>query len=174
MQRDDILKYLRALNDKLQERGVKGEICLYGGAVMCLVYEARPSTRDVDAVFQPAKTIRNAAREIAEEHGLSEDWLNDGVKGFLVDHTKKVFLNLPHLTVMVADSRYLLAMKALSARIDATDGQDIAFLVNDLGIKTVREVFEIIETYYPRRMIRPATQFFLEEIFNEKPDDSRN
>jgi hypothetical protein len=173
MQRDDILKYLHALNDKLEQRGVKGEICLYGGAVMCLVYEARPSTRDVDAVFQPARIIRNAAKEIAQEHDLSEDWLNDGVKGFLVDHTKKVFLNLPHLTVMVADSKYLLAMKALSARIDATDGQDIAFLVNELGIKTVEEVFEIIEAYYPRRMIRPATQFFLEEIFNEEPSDSR-
>lgn len=103
-----------------------------------------------------------------------KDWLNDGVKGFLVDHTRKVFLNLSHLTVMVADPEYLLAMKALSARIDATDGQDIAFLVNELGIKTVREVFEVIEAYYPKRMIRPATQFFLEEILNENPGDSGN
>ncbi|MDZ7699085.1 MAG: hypothetical protein U5R49_19860 [Deltaproteobacteria bacterium] len=174
MLRDDILKYLHALNDKLQQRGVKGEICLYGGAVMCLVYEARPSTKDVDAVFQPAKIIRNAAKEIAQEHDLSEDWLNDGVKGFLVEHSRKVFLNLPHLTVMVVDPEYLLAMKALSARIDATDGQDIAFLVNELGIKTVKEVFEVIEAYYPERMIRPVTQFFLEEMFDEKPSDSRN
>lgn len=174
MLRDDILKYLYALNDKLQQRDVKGEICLYGGVVMCLVYEARPSTKDVDAVFHPAKIIRNAAREIAEEHDLPGDWLNDGVKGFLVDHTRKVFLNLSHLTVMVADPEYLLAMKSLSARIDATDGQDIAFLVNELGIKTVSEVFEVIEAYYPKRTIRPATQFFLEEIFNENPGDSGN
>ena len=57
MLRDEILKYLDLLSKKLQQRNAKGEICLYGGAVMCLVYDARPSTKDVDAIFQPAETI---------------------------------------------------------------------------------------------------------------------
>ena len=161
---------MHRINSKLQERNVKGEICLYGGAVMCLVYEARPSTKDVDAVFQPANVIREVARGIAADYDLPPDWLNDGVKGFLVEHTRKVFLNLPHLTVMVADPEYLLAMKSLSARIDATDGADIAFLIKELKIFSIKEVFEIIETYYPRRIIKPATQFFLEELFGEKED----
>jgi len=172
MLRNEILKYLHLINSKLQERHVKGEICLYGGAVMCLVYEARPSTKDVDAVFQPAKIIREAAREIAAEYDLPSDWLNDGVKGFLVEHSRKVFLNLPHLTVMVAEPEYLLAMKSLSARIDATDGADIAFLIKALKLSSVNEVFKIIEGYYPRRIIKPATQFFLEELFGEAEDHS--
>ncbi len=33
MLRNEILKYLHVLNEKLQLRNVKGEICLYGGAV---------------------------------------------------------------------------------------------------------------------------------------------
>ncbi|MBC8419984.1 MAG: hypothetical protein H8E10_15460 [Desulfobacterales bacterium] len=84
----------------------------------------------------------------------------------------KVFLNLPHLVVMVADPEYILAMKSLSARIDATDGGDIVFLAKALKITSVEEVFEIIEKYYPRRMIKPATQFFLEEVFSERADRS--
>ncbi len=44
MLKKEILKYLHAHNSKLQKRNVKGEICLYGDAVMCLVYDARPST----------------------------------------------------------------------------------------------------------------------------------
>ena len=174
MLKDEILKYLHTLNKKLEERNVKGEICLYGGAVMCIVYDARPSTKDVDAVFRPAETIRKAAREIADEYDLVEDWLNDGVKGFLVEHPRKVFLNLSHLIIMVADPEYILAMKSLSARIDGTDSKDIEFLIQRLNIATLEEVLAIVEKYYPRKLIRPATQFFLEEIFDEIQDDPRS
>ena len=68
----------------------------------------------------------------------------------------------------------MLAMKSLSARIDGTDGQDIRFLIMELKIKTKDEVFKIIEKYYPHRIIKPATQFFLEEIFDEIQNNSRN
>ncbi|MEA1899144.1 MAG: hypothetical protein U9N47_00035 [Thermodesulfobacteriota bacterium] len=171
---DEILKYLHALNAKLQRRNVKGEICLYGGAVMCLVYDARPSTKDVDAIFQPSKIIREVAKEIANEYKLVNDWLNDGVKGFLVEHPRKVFLNLSNLVVMVADPEYMLAMKSLSARIDGTDSKDIVFLINELNITAVDEVFKIIDKYYPRRIVKPATQFFLEEVFDGIHDNSRS
>ncbi len=133
-----------------------------------------PSTKDVDAIFQPAKIIRKAAKEIAQEHKLADDWLNDGVKGFLVDHPKKVFLNLSNLIVMVADTEYMLAMKSLSARIDGTDSQDIEFLIKSLKIKNIEVVFKIIGKYYPRRIIKPATQFFLEEVFDEMQDNTRS
>ncbi len=170
MLREEILKYLHALNRKLQQRNVKGEICLYGGAVMCLVYDARPSTKYVDAIFQPAKIMRAIAKEIANEYDLVDDWLNDGVKGFLVEHPRAVFLNLSHLIVMAADPEYILAMKSISARIDGTDSKDIEFLINELKITTIEEVFKIVDKYYPRRIIKPATQFFLEEVFDEIQD----
>jgi hypothetical protein len=174
MLRDEIIKYLNLLNQKLQQRDVKGEICLYGGAVMCLVFDARPSTKDVDAIFHPAGIIREVAKEISNEYELVDDWLNDGVKGFLVDHPKKVFLNLSNLVVMVADAEYMLAMKSLSARVDGTDSKDIEFLIKKLNIKTSEEVFKIVDRYYPRRIIKPATQFFIEEIVNEIQNDTRS
>lgn len=51
MDKSQIQICLVRLNDELQLLDVKGETCLYGGAVMCLVYDARPSTKDIDAVF---------------------------------------------------------------------------------------------------------------------------
>jgi hypothetical protein len=40
-------------------------------------------------------------------------------------------------------------------------------LIRLLGLKTADDVFSILEQYYPRQQIRPATQFFVEELFEE-------
>jgi hypothetical protein len=58
-------------------------------------------------------------------------------------------------------------MKTFAARIEATDKQDVQFLINLLGIKSAQEVFTILEKYYPRLQIKPATQFFIEELFEK-------
>ena len=55
-----------------------------------------------------------------------------------------------------------------------TDSKDIEFLIKKLKIKSVEEVFKIIDGYYPRRIIKPATQFFIEEVFDEIQDSSRS
>lgn len=82
----EIKQYLEELNDELRAIEVKGEICLYGGAVMCLVYDARPNTKDVDAVFKPTRELREAIKRVAAAHGLPSDWLNDAVKDYVVPH----------------------------------------------------------------------------------------
>ncbi len=118
------------LNDKLQIKGIKGEVCLYGGAVMCLAFDARPSTKDIDAVFKPAIEIRKAAEEIAVQFDLRKDWLNDGVKGFLTQHQQVILFEKPFLTVYIPTPDYLLAMKTLAARVDTADKDDIILLIN--------------------------------------------
>jgi hypothetical protein len=163
--KDQIKKYLDELNEVLRSVGVKGEICLYGGAVMCLVYDARPATRDVDAVFKPTQVIREAIKHVANANDLREDWLNDAVKGYVVPHPQRILFDLAHLKIFVPEPDYLLAMKVLAARVEATDKTDVQFLIKLLGIKAADDVFSILEKYYPREQIRPATQFFVEEIF---------
>ncbi len=168
MEKERITQLLLALNDELCSMNLKGEVCLYGGAVMCLVYDARPATKDVDAIFVPTKEIREAAKRVALANDLNEDWLNDAVKGFVVRHPQEVLFNFPCLKVFVPPPDYLLAMKALAARVEATDKKDIVILLKSLQIKTAEEVFEILEQYYPHSMIRPATKFFIEELFESK------
>ena len=165
MDKAQIKRCLDELNEELGSSGVKGEICLYGGAVMCLVYDARPATRDVDAIFKPTHEIREAIKRIAKANGLREDWLNDAVKGYVVTHPQRILFNLSNLKVYVPEADYLLAMKVLAARVEATDKADVQFLIKFLGINTPDEVFSILEKYYSRSQIRPATQFFVEEIF---------
>lgn len=70
MTKQQIKKYLKMRNEQLAEMGIKGEICLYGGAIMCMVFDARPATKDIDAVFKPEQKIHLAALRIAKEHHL--------------------------------------------------------------------------------------------------------
>lgn len=159
--------YLHALNEELGNQNVTGEICLFGGSVMCLVYHARPSTKDVDAIFEPTAIVRQAAQRVAVQFSLDDDWLNDAVKGFVVPHAQRIYLDLSHLKVYVPEADYLLAMKSLAARVDTQDASDIRTLIIHLELGRPEEVFSILEAYYPRRQIRPATRYFIEEIFDE-------
>lgn len=134
---------------------------------MCLAFDARPNTKDVDAVFKPAKEIRDIAARIGRDNDMREDWLNDGVKGFVVQHLQTVFLDLPNLKIFIPEPDYLLAMKTLSARVDASDKDDVIFLIGELNIVNAEEVFSILAKYYPKEQIRPATKFFIEEIFQQ-------
>lgn len=139
---------------------------LFGGTVMCLVFHARPATKDVDAVFEPKDTIYAVAREMAEEYGLPPAWLNDGVKGFLSARGDfEMFLDLPGLRMWAASPEYVFAMKCLAARDD--DLQDIRLLMERLGLKDVDSAFDVVERFYPRDRIPPKTRFVLEELFQK-------
>ena len=165
-----IVELLQQLERELAARDTTGEICIYGGAVMCLVYKARPATKDVDAIFEPTSIIREAVKRVAETNELREDWLNDALKGFLVEHDKKILFRWEHLSVYVPEPDYLLAMKCLASRVDTSDKGDILFLIQLLNLKTPESVFAIIEKYYPKNRVKPATEFFIQEIFENDND----
>ncbi len=165
MTSDEITKYLNELNDELASANINGEVTIYGGAVMCLVYDARPATKDVDAIFRPTSEIRTFISRIAERNDLPPDWLNDGVKGYLVAHPQRIFFDLSNLKVYVPEPDYMLAMKALSARADTYDQTDMRILITKLGLTQPVEVFAVLEKYYPQQQIRPATRYFIEELF---------
>ncbi|MCO6431015.1 MAG: hypothetical protein J5J00_09155 [Deltaproteobacteria bacterium] len=155
------------LNSRLAQDGEFGEIGIVGGAVMCLVYNARQATKDVDAVFEPANKIRKIAAQIAEEDNLPEDWLNDGAKGFIqAGFNRQEVLELSNLRVWAPEPSYMLAMKCISARWDSKDREDVEFLIDLLRIKKVDRVFEIIEGFYPKQIIAAKTKFFLEELLS--------
>jgi hypothetical protein len=160
-----IHKLFGLLNDALKQEGEVGEIGVIGGTVMCLVYNAREATRDVDAVFMPAPLIRKLVARIAEDEKLPADWLNDAAKGFLQPgFQRQTVLELSHLRVWAPQADYMLAMKCISARWDGSDKDDVRFLIRHLALKKPKQVFALIEKYYPRQKIPPKTQFLIEEL----------
>ena len=163
-----ILNLFEKLNLKLADQDEVAEVGIVGGAVMCLVFHARKSTRDIDAIFKPTQLVRKLVEQIADEEDLPTDWLNDAAKGYILgDFEKQDVINLSHLRVWAPDARYMLAMKCISARWDTSDNDDVKFLIKHLRLKTFKETIKIIEHYYPKKLIPPKTQFFLEEIFGK-------
>jgi len=163
----ELRRLFALLDDELAVGGVKGELYLVGGAVMCLAYAARPSTEDVDGYFLPAQEVREAAARVAVAAGTAPDWLNDAVKGYLSERGEyRSWLELGNLRVLVAQPEYLLAMKCLAFRIGAEfhDEEDVRFLLRLLDIRSYEKALEIVTRYYPIERFPQKTLYALQEL----------
>ena len=172
---------LAELGRRSYEAGRTVEIAVYGGSALLLTLNRQVNTRDVDAVFERNKDfIKKLAAEIAADSGGDENWLNDGVKGWLsaIDAdpaVKSLFKTYPSeerpgLRVFVAKPEYLFAMKCRAMRLGGVDSssdiEDIKLLAQAIGITGSRDAMALVEKYYPRNLLEPKTRFGLEEIFS--------
>lgn len=175
LSRSDILRGLRRLDDIAREAGKVAEISIYGGAALSLTFDLRVTTRDVDAVVRGSPDfIRLAARMVAREEGWPEDWLNDGVKGFVSPREEmrlmqefggaggaglRIFMPTPH---------YMFAMKCMAMRPEGLDGShditDIEALAHAAEIPDAAAALDIVEEFYPKRAIPAKVRFGIEEI----------
>jgi hypothetical protein len=163
----EVERLFELLDRELGRTRQTGEVYLVGGAVMCLVYDARASTKDIDALFKPATAIREAARRVALHAGVPAGWLNDAVKGYLSDRGDfRRYIDHPNLRVMVASPEYLLAMKCLAMRLGAEfhDEADIRFLLRLLDITRYEDALAVITRYYPKNRFPQKTLYALEEL----------
>jgi hypothetical protein len=116
-------------------------------------------------IFEPSQIIRDLVKKIGKRRGLGPDWLNDAAKGYLVkDFKREKVRSLSNLMIWAPHPRYMLAMKCISARWDRSDKDDVLCLLKHLRMTSTRDVFELIERYYPKEVIPAKTQFLIEEI----------
>ena len=165
-----IQSLLEALNEQLAARDTTADIYLVGGAAIALSFDATRTTRDLDAVFAPTTEVRAAARNVADQFGLAEDWLNDAVKGFVppgADADQRVVFESAHLRVCVAGAEHLLAMKVAAGRVEQDRG-DLARLVEVLGLRSADQALQIArDCLGPAYPIPPRALYLLDEIFEE-------
>jgi hypothetical protein len=169
----DIRQLLHALNDELGARSEHGEIYVVGGAVMCLAFDARESTRDVDATFRPTAAVRAAAARVAARAGKPENWLNDAVKAFVSTHGSFApWLELPNLRVFLARPEYVLAMKCMAMRMGAEfhDLNDVRYLLRYLNIESADEALDVVARYFDASDIPAKTQFAIEALFEKQAE----
>lgn len=112
LDRDRIRDLFRRLGERLQRRGVVGDIYVIGGAAMALAFDARRSTRDIDAVFLPQGIVLEEAQALAAELGLPGWWLNEQASAYVApggDPDAPRSFDHPGLRVSTASPEHLLA-----------------------------------------------------------------
>jgi hypothetical protein len=158
----------RRLGEKLARRGVVADVYIIGGAAMALAYDARRSTRDIDAVFKPHGIVLEEARAVAQELGLPQWWLNEQASAYIApggDPTAATVFEHKGLRVAAASPRHLLAMKVLAAR--RRDADDIHVLVQHLGLQSVDEVLAVCAAIFPDEEIPPRARLVLDDVFGD-------
>lgn len=154
-----------ALAVKLARQGVVGEIHVFGGAAMVLAFDARVATRDVDALFVPDGPMLDAARQVADELGLPQTWLNNQASSYVSGRAGRgtPVYDHPHLRVLTTPPEHLLAMKIRAARA-TRDAEDIRLLLEHLGITTIEAAIAVVDRYFPDEPLSERSRLLLEDL----------
>lgn len=170
LSKEDIIAGLKRLGDLAFSEGETLDLVLVGGAVMALAYNARLSTQDVDAFILPppeASRLRQWVRQVAEELNWSEDWLNDGAKGFVHGfEIGQTLFTSNGIEVRQLVPEQLLAMK-LSAWRDDTDINDARRLLLEFPNLKLEELWVKLEPFIvPGQELK--TRYALEDLWESK------
>jgi hypothetical protein len=154
---------------KLARRGVVGELHVFGGAAMVLVFDARAATRDVDALFEPDGPMLDAAREVADELGLPRSWLNNQASSYVSGRAGRgtPVYDHPNLRVLTTPPEHLLAMKVRAARA-VRDADDIRQLLESLDIHTIDDVLQIVDRYFPDEPLSSRSRQLIEDLLRSE------
>jgi hypothetical protein len=156
----------RRLGERLARRGLIADIYVIGGAAMALAYDARRSTRDIDAVFEPHGIVQDEARALARDLGLPPWWLNEQASVYVApggDPAARRVFDHPGLRVSAASPEHLLAMKVLAAR--RRDAGDIRFLVQHLHLNSAKDVLSLCSEIFPDEPVPDRARLVLEDVF---------
>ena len=151
--------YLLAKDCKKNNKHIsETEIILIGGSAILAGYNFRAQTTDIDAIIRSSSIIKEAANRIADQFGLSNNWLNSDfikTKSYspqIVSHSKFYKKFYGFLNVRIIMGEYLVAMKLRSARIYKHDLSDIIGIIkeqneigNSLTIEKIKDAY--IELY---------------------------
>lgn len=162
--RERIESLLTELGERLAAQGVAARIYVVGGAALALEWDPRRSTRDIDAVLQPATTVMEIAAQMSRERHLPPGWLSDAATAFvparddgLPGRTLAVF---DRVAIVIAPAEHLLAMKMGAFR--QTDMADLRLLVRHLGLTTPKQIADLCEQVYgPDSLVLPSREDLL-------------
>lgn len=162
------IEILEVLDEKLQENKLELTLNIYGGTVMMACFDARPATKDIDALFDTSSIINNILLDIAESYDLDKDWINQDIREplkYIKKENLKEIYRFKNLKVLAPSAEQMLAMKILSSRPEPyRDFDDSEYLIKYLKIETLEDVIKIFDKYIGRRYLGDRQKMFLNYV----------
>jgi hypothetical protein len=180
-----VVEALNLLGKLAEQEQVTLELCIYGGGAMMLAYNSRETTKDIDVTARPAEAALKLARVVAQQLSLDESWLNDDVRRFVSNEGTFAPLEIQEmeaaaklrLKITRPSAGYLLAMKCLAGRSAlpgyAGDIADIQFLIRKMGIRTLQQVEEQVDRFYPQEGLPPRLREIIQGMLTGNEDQSK-
>ena len=137
---DEILRELGKVFRKLNGTKIPAEIVLVEGAAVIASFGFRESTSDIDALIQASSSMKDAIHQMADQYGLSWDWMNQDFKKTSSYSDKIVQYSVPYRTfsnilhVRTLPAEYVAAMKLASLREYKYDKSDVIGIIRETGI----------------------------------------
>jgi hypothetical protein len=182
LQTQEIEFLLQELGENLSQRGCTSvQMMIIGGAYMLLNVGNRHSTYDIDVIplnytnsSQPdekTRSILTSIHYVAQEHQLSQDWLNDAawrIMGWLTPPIEQLVLwrRYGALELYMPKLDFIFVLKIFGYR--DKDYNDIVALQQKLQIQTRAQAQTLVDGYIDRSAQREhRIDIALDEIFDE-------
>jgi hypothetical protein len=147
---------------------LRHDIAVFGGSCLILASDIRGASGDVDAVFLAGgPAVYEISAQVAREMGLTDDWLNEGVKHYAYppgnpgpnilpfDDYPRDGTSAVGLRVFLPMPQYMLAMKMLANRFEddidkiKSDIADAVGLMKVAKITTKEALVALMKECYP-------------------------
>jgi hypothetical protein len=179
---DSVIAAFEVMGRYLRERGLVGEIAVYGRMAILLQFRWGDPTEDVDVVIRTAEresAVKDAAAFAAVRLGLPDDWLNNFVGAFTAERESESFFSAygayprgetPGLRVFLAKPEYICAMKLRALQresIGDRDFEDAVRLAAELGIASTDDLLQLFASYFPDESLDRTAAARLPEIIGK-------
>lgn len=171
--RRDIENLLFQLSKELKKefgRKARFEIIVVGGASVLINYDFRKSTTDIDGFLSNSYSMKDAIRRVADNNGISAEWLNSDFVNTKSYSTKLLLYSKPYktfnqvLSVRTIKDEYLIAMKLMSGRLYKNDFSDIRGILNANPQIQRNDIVSAIKDLYKDKDIATESWDFFEKI----------
>jgi hypothetical protein len=168
----EVRELLEELATRLNAAGITAGIRVVGGAALSILDEDRWSTSDIDAVIVPAGVAAEIVTDLANEHGLPSNWLNDAALAYIPPVGPDDWVEVIRrggVRVSIGSVHMLLAMKLLANR-GVRDSDDIEFLLSACDVKSIDDAQEIYERYHAQDVISPSAAARIQHWLDQQTD----
>lgn len=141
------------------------ELGLCHGRVIAVCHDESDPARTRAQPVDTARRIIALAHLVADEEKLPDNWLKNDLKYYLAFFAARKRANVdvfkPNLIISLTESGRLLALKLRACQansIEATDLDDLAFLIVKMGLDSQEAVEKVFRQFWPDESLGPDLQ----------------